>query len=55
LLESLLTGHHAAGVQFFLRARRDVLKLFYTSPAGQGMLDYVPPANGYPDYAEPVD
>ncbi|MGA8260155.1 MAG: gluconate 2-dehydrogenase subunit 3 family protein [Arenicellales bacterium] len=55
LLESLLTGPHAAGLQFFLRARSDVLDLFYTSPAGQRMLEYVPPANGYPDYAEPID
>lgn len=55
LLESLLAGGNSDGKQFFLRARRDVFDLFYTSPIGQASLDYEPPANGYPDYAGPSD
>ena len=55
LLQSLLDRAHPEGLQFFLRARSDVFDLFYTSQAGQSMLDYVPPAAGYPDYARGPD
>lgn len=51
LLQSLLDGAHLGGLQFYLRVRSDVFDLFYTSQAGQSMLNYIPPGTGYPDYA----
>jgi hypothetical protein len=44
----------ASGRILYVRARNDVLKDFYASPAGQKMLGYRPPLNGYPDYAAPL-
>ena len=39
------------GRRFVLRARADVLRYYWASPAGQGVVTYRPPAAGYPDYA----
>ncbi|MDH3691197.1 MAG: gluconate 2-dehydrogenase subunit 3 family protein [Gammaproteobacteria bacterium] len=38
---------------FFARVRKDVLRFYYASETGQHALGYKPPAEGYPDYAEP--
>jgi len=50
LLQSLLRSQkseHAAGLQCFLNAREEVLRRFYSSPAGWNILGYQPPGRGY--------
>jgi len=52
LLQSLVRSQkneHAAGLQCFLNAREEVLRRFYSSPAGWNILAYQPPDKGYED------
>jgi Gluconate 2-dehydrogenase subunit 3 len=46
-------GAQSVGERFFVRARRDVLVFYWSSPIGQRVVDYRPPLSGYPEYADP--
>lgn len=56
--DALLSINHKSAADreasvFFARVRKDVLRFYYASETGQRVLGYTPPADGYPDYAEP--